>query len=67
LTVRRWWRRFRDEPPGIWLGRPHIGARWHCDGETYVLVSVTTDLGAGVRLEYLPEHQYRAQYMMPGG
>ena len=35
----RLWRK-RDEPPGIWRGKPRIYARWKVDGTTFVLVTV---------------------------
>jgi len=38
--MRRWFRRFRDEPPGVWLGRPHPGARWRHGGHVFTLTAV---------------------------
>lgn len=32
------WPRRGSTPPGIWHGTPHLGARWHIDGDTYAAV-----------------------------
>jgi hypothetical protein len=59
----RLWR--RDEPPGIWRGRPRIGAKWKAGGTTYVLVSVSTD-ASRVVLEYQERSTYQARYTLEG-
>jgi len=63
--VRLWPLRKRDEPPGIWRGRPRVGSRWRFGGITRVLVTYSVELSGSVRLEYMEEAEYRARYWLP--
>jgi hypothetical protein len=59
-------RRKGTPPPGIWLGRPHLGAKWRFDGRTYVLTTVSTDRdldGGIVRLEYQDQASHLARFL----